>query len=118
MYRLKKSEDLGFIVGSTIEQVCASNTTLTINGDRDSYIRIFSGFSITTRTQSCTVFNGSAEDASVLLQLIGDVVEAATATDEGGLRVNFRSGLILDVFDDSDQYESFVIGNGDKQIIV
>lgn len=53
-----------------------------------------------------------------LFPLIGDVIAVAKATTCGGLRLNFQSGALLEVPDDSTQYESFTISNGEKLIVV
>jgi hypothetical protein len=79
---------------------------------------MFSAFAIRIANQSMIRLDGSTEDAAVLFPLIGDVITAAKATSSGGLQLNFQSGALLEVHDDSAQYESFTIANGEQLIVV
>ncbi|HET7332011.1 hypothetical protein [Dyella sp.] len=118
MYRLKSTTDLSFLSDVCIEQLCVSAGALTIGGDNRVSIKIFASFAISTLGRSYTRFNGSVEDAMALLPLIGDCIREAKATVDGGMQVDFKSGAVLMVFDDSDQFESFTIEYGDLLIVV
>lgn len=55
---------------------------------------------------------------TALLGLLHVRVSRATATEAGGLSLDFETNVRVTVFDDSQQYESFWIAHGDGEIIV
>lgn len=118
MYRLKSTTDISFLLGVCFEQLCVSSGALTINGDNRISIKIFGSFAVSTSGKAYIRYNGAIDDAVALLPLIGSSVVAAEATIEGGLQIKFSSGAILVIFDDSDQFESFTIEQGEKIIVV
>ena len=118
MYRLKSTADISFLLGVCFEQLCVSSGALTINGDNRISIKIFGGFAVSTSGKAYIRYNGAIDDAVALLPLIGSSVVAAEATIEGGLQIKFSSGAVLVIFDDSDQFESFTIEQGEKIIVV
>jgi hypothetical protein len=118
MYGLKNTEDLSFLLGACVSQIVISLSALSIDFDQPARLTIFSSFAVSIADNPLIRFDGSAEDSVALLPLISDVITAASATTSGGLRVNFKSGAVLEIFDDSKQYESFTISNGDQLIVV
>lgn len=118
MYGLKNTIDLSFLLTASVSQIVVSLSALSIDFDKAIRLTIFSTFAVGLAGQPMTQFNGSTEDALALFPLIGDVISEAKATASGGLKVIFESGSVLEIFDDSEQYESFSIANGDQLIVV
>lgn len=118
MYGLKSTEDLSFLLNACVSQIVVSRSALKIDFDQQTCLTIFSAFAMKIANQAKMRFNGSMEDATALFPLIGDVITAAKATTSGGLQVDFQSGALLEIFDDSKQYESFTISNGEQLIVV
>jgi hypothetical protein len=118
MYRLKSTADISFLLGARLEQVCVSVTVLKLNFDRDVKLEILSDFAVSKPGLAYVKFIDSIQDASALFPLLGDVISEATVTPDGGLEVTFTAGARLELFDTSDQYESFLITNGDQLIVV
>jgi hypothetical protein len=118
MYGLRNTEDLSFLIDACVSQIVVSLSALRIDFDQPVRLTIFSAFAVSIADSPLTRFDGSARDSLALFPLISDVVTAASATTSGGLQVNFKSGAVLEVFDDSKQYESFTISNGDQLIVV
>jgi hypothetical protein len=56
--------------------------------------------------------------AVALFSLLHEPVVGATATDQGGLLLTFKSGVRLEVLDTSAEYESFWISHGSHLIVV
>lgn len=117
MYGLKITENLSFLLNACVSQIVVSQSALKIDFDQQTRLTIFSTFAMKIADQAMMQFNGSTEDAAALFPLIGDVITTAKATTSGGLHLNFKSGALLEVFDDSKQYESFTISNGDQLIV-
>ena len=118
MYRLSKDVDLGFLVGVELHQVCVGKNEVILNFDHDVRITILSDFAVGNRDAPFTKYHDASTGAIALLPLLHCTVSHAKATDEGGLLLTFGSGVRLEVFDDSDQYESFWIAHGEQQIII
>lgn len=118
MYGLKNTIDLSFLLRASVLQIVVSLSALSIDFDKAVRLTIFSSFAVGLPDQPMSKFNGSTDDALALFPLIGDVISEAKATASGGLQVIFESGSVLEIFDDSEQYESFSIANGDQLIVV
>lgn len=118
MYGLKNTEDLSFLLGACVSQIVVSLSALGIDFDQPVRLTIFSTFAVSIAGKPLIRFDGSAEDSLALFPLISDVITAASATVRGGLQVSFKSGSVLEIFDDSKQYESFTISNGAQLIVV
>jgi hypothetical protein len=56
--------------------------------------------------------------ARVVVFLLQDEVEVANGDADGTLALQFHSGGRLDIYDDSKQYESYIIRNGGAVIVV
>jgi hypothetical protein len=118
MHRLDSAVDLSFLADVCIEQICVSTGATTINGEGRVSVKVFGGFAISTPRSSCVRFEGAVEDAAALLPLLGDRIREAQATPDGGLKLDFDSGTVLELFSDCDQYECFTVENGDVLIVV
>jgi hypothetical protein len=81
-------------------------------------VTILSDFAMGERGAPSIKYEDAPSGAVALLPLLHCTVAHAEATDEGGLLLTFRSGARLEVFDDSEQYESFWIAHGKQEIIV
>lgn len=118
MYRLSKDEDISFLCGVELLQVCVGKNEVILNFEHDVRVTMLSDFAVAKPGAPPTTYRDSSTGSVVLLRLLHDVVSCAAATDEGGLLLTFGSGTQLNVFDDCDKYESFWISHGDRQIVV
>jgi hypothetical protein len=118
MYGLKNTVDLSFFLRAAVTQICVSNSALIINFDKSVRLTILSTFSVSPTNGVSNRLDSYAASASALFPLIGETIAAVRATESGGLRMEFQSGIYLDVFDDSEQFESFWIADGENLIIV
>jgi hypothetical protein len=118
MHRLKASEDISFLVGVGVEQICVSTGAFTINGEGRVSIKMFGGFALAMPGRPLQRFEGRVEDAAALFPLLADRIGHAVATAEGGLQLKFQSGAVLIVFDEDDHYESFTIENDERLIVI
>lgn len=119
MYRLSNNVDLSFLYGVELQQVCIGENEVILNFDRDIRITILSSFAVASKRDTpITTYHEAAKGGSAILSLLHLCVSKAEATDTGGLLLEFNSGASVNIFDDSDQYESFWIANQNEQIIV
>lgn len=118
MYRLPKTQDLSFLIGVELEQVCVGRHAVILNFDRSVQISMLTSFAIASRRGELPVtHDDSVAGGSAMLACLGESVARAEATDDGGLLLEFVSGTTLTIIDDSEQYESFWIGYGDELIV-
>jgi hypothetical protein len=52
------------------------------------------------------------------MQLLGESVESAVATDDGTLSLNFTNGQTFECYDDTPMFESYRMRFGDEEIVV
>jgi hypothetical protein len=119
MYRLSPNEDLSFLIGVEVIQVCIGRNEVIINAHPEVRITILGDFSFAASSGAPpTRYDVPTEGGVAILGLLNDTVTAASACADGGLHIQFGSGAQLDVHDDSDQVESFWIRSGKREIIV
>jgi hypothetical protein len=118
MYGLEEDFDTMAFVGGELTQVCFSVNTIGFDFDNNISITLLSSF----------VYRGDSGDpnsaqavpvaSSNLMRLTGHSVESASASRDGTLVLVFDNGHSLTFLDDSQQYESYSIRIGDREIIV
>jgi hypothetical protein len=118
MYRLAQTEDISFLIGIEIIQICVGRNEVIVNGEQDVRITMLGDFSFARAGAPPTRYSVPKEGGAALLELLNDHVDDASATAQGGLNLRFRSGAVLWIYDDNDQFESFWIRSRNREIIV
>ena len=115
MYRLKPSasEDLAYLRGADVEQVCIGKHDLQFRLHPDGVICIWSTCELVAAdgTTADTWVNGNRSDRFLFCDLLGATISDVLAVDDKTLTLKFTDGRRLVLFDTSDQYESFSVGN-------
>jgi len=114
VYGLPKGLDWTFLVGAALEQVCIGQHTIHFRFDRNISISVYSSLRLDDAKSPSGDFG---EMATVLCELIGQGITAAGPLDARTLAIRFGSRR-LELFDDSDQFESFVIAVGGDVFVV
>jgi hypothetical protein len=118
MYGLPEDFDGRFLVGKRVELVCFSENQVVLNFDADISIVVESSFSFRSKPN----VNERTSDVPVmesnLMELLGHKVFAVTVIGQRTLCVSFDNGSIFKCYDDTTQYESYKIRNGESVIIV
>jgi hypothetical protein len=119
MYRFSEDLDLQEIVGSEIQQICV--------GRYDVQFHFHSGTSIGGQAD-VTLLDGAeeigrwTEDANwstlAFQKLLNITITNYSVPNDRVLRIEFDNGLVLELHDSSDQYESFLITKPDGAMIV
>lgn len=117
MYGLDKDENLELMFGAVLTQICVGENEIILNFDKPVSITILADFAVASTEGAFVRYDDMRHGTSALLGLIGNQVEHAEATDQGGLLMVFESGRVQ-LFDTSKEYESMWIKLGDKEIIV
>lgn len=109
MYHFSPDLDVSSFAGVELQQICV--------GKFDLQLRFSSGLCIAAQTTVRVVGNGWSLEwiegngwTSLEFQhLLNEQVTDATVANERLLELRFGNGLVLQLFDDSDQYESMQI---------
>lgn len=118
MYGLPPNADLSFFQGKTLQQVCVGLHEMILNFDEPISVTIMSPIACTLAGASYQKYDDYRAAASVVAALLQDVVVSAKGEIDGTLTLEFCGGGRLVVYDDSKHYESYVITNGDKLVVV
>jgi hypothetical protein len=118
MYGLQIGVDLSFFVGTALSQVCIGANELILNFDSDISVTVESRIALTSPGTATEQFDNLRASAALLVGLLELQVATVEARPEGTLRLQFKTGHILDLYDTSETYESYQIRHGSDVIVV
>lgn len=118
MYGLPLDINLTFFTGKALSQACFGVHDLILSFDDDIGITITSSISYSYAGESILQTKEFCKAALAITSLLNRVVHHVQGDVTGTLTITFEDGAILQVYDDSTQYESYVIRNGQQLIIV
>ena len=120
MYGLPLNTDLDYLLGQKLIQACFGSNDLILAFDETQPVKITITSSISCSTPAA--MGKQTEDfssqASFILHLLDVPVEGFSILPAGTLQLSFQNGSKLCLFDDSDQFESYVIEHRGKCLIV
>src|SRR5262245_9846338 len=122
MYRLPKNIDLSFFVGKTLNSVAFAVNVIHLIFDDGVRVNIESTFQYQQKHEQDHHLLGTMQSvykiqSSGLMQLAGQIVVAASGTEDGTLSLIFENGHMLHCFDDLEGYECYNFTDG-KQLWV
>jgi hypothetical protein len=119
MYKLPKSFDGAFFIGRTLELQSFSFNAVLFAFDMNVSITVYSSLQhkFGQFDRSSTVQNVPLTE-SRLMQLVGHTLTSVEGDANGTLTVEFDNGHVVQVFDDSPDFESYIIFDGEAEIIV
>lgn len=114
---LPTEQELGFLVGSILLQVCIGENEVILRFSEEISITIEARFVVRDSSGIETAFDDARSAASSVVKLLSDTV--ATVNNLGGrtLRLIFSRGDILEIYGSNEGYESYQIQHG-KEIFV
>jgi hypothetical protein len=118
MYGLPPDLDLSFFNGRTLEQVCIGANELILNFDEYLSVTVVSRIGCSMGNDSQRFYDDFREAAALVVKFIGDTIVASKGDSVGTLTLEFTGGGRLSLFDDSKQFESYVIKHGESVIVV
>ena len=117
MYGLPEDEDLSFLLGKELLQVCG--------GLHETILNFNEGTSITLQCEYALHGADDKSDAVAqlaasrrLLDLLGFRIAKVSNVGKGSLAVTFSDGSVLSIHDSNSQYESYEISDPTKTIVV
>jgi hypothetical protein len=118
MYGLPADVNLDFFEGKVLLQACFGAHDLILNFDGDVNVTVTSSIGWASPDGSIQQYDDFRHSAPQVLGLLNQTVASATGLDAGTLSLQFADGSKLYVYDDSKEYESYAIRNGDQMIVV
>ena len=115
---LPEDLDLSFFVGRSLIQLGMGEHQIQFVLHPDVRLSVESTMRLTSLSGETSSVEDYRQTAGVLLPLISHDVQGASRTPSGALRLEWSNGAVLEVDDDSEQYESYTINHGDRLIVV
>lgn len=120
MHELNVDMDVSFFVGQTLIQACFGPHDLILNFNKDQSVTLSIWSSI-----ACVRVDGAIkrvsdfrEEAEFILNLLDLSVVSAQVLPGDALRLSFENGMYVEIYDDSDRYESYSIHHDGKGFYV
>jgi Family of unknown function (DUF6188) len=112
-YGLPKDLDLTFLKDAILIQVCFGRNEVILRFDREISITIESTFRVQDSDGIESFFDTSLPAAKSLVSLISDAVVGVGGDCNRSLLLKFSSGSSLEVYDSSQEFESYQIQVGE-----
>lgn len=118
MHGLHADLDLSVFCGATLDLITFTSNTIHFAFDKPASVTIQSSYKYYANQTSAFEQNKVPPRESRLMQLVGQSVHAASPVGRGTLLLEFESGQRLEIFDDYEQYESYLLTIGDREVFV
>jgi hypothetical protein len=118
MYGLPDSFDPSVFVGRRLTAVTFAENVIVLEFDPHLSVSVFASVSYRTATDTELATDTPPVTQTRLVDLVGRVVTSAIARSWRDLVIELERDASITLVDDSETYESFVIGLGDREIIV
>ncbi|WP_263352641.1 hypothetical protein [Acidicapsa acidisoli] len=120
MHGLSPDTDVSFFVGQTLIQACFGPHDLILNfqGDTLATVSIWSSIGCVDGDGACKKSEDFREEADFLLKLLNVAIVSSQMSAGSVLCLGFENGTQLEIYDDSDQYESYSIHYAGKSTYV
>jgi hypothetical protein len=118
MYGLPGNLELDFFRRKTLLQICIGRNDAIFNFDQSVSITVTSSVQLTSPDGNRERFENFPKAACALAGLANQIVLSARGNASGTLTLEFSDGSQLEIFDDSREFESYTIRNGEQLIIV
>lgn len=112
MYGLPDDLDLGFLVGTTLLQVCIGANEVILKFDADICITIETRFRIRDANGHDAVYDNAPSAAVSLVAILSDSIAEVRGKQDGTLRLSFSKSAVLELYDSSKEFESYQIQHG------
>ena len=119
MYRISDELDLKEIIGSEIEQICSTRFGVQLHFSSGTSLSVQSDINLLDGDRIIGSWNQGENWSSVSFQrLLNIPVRKYSVPNNRLLQIELADGLVLQIYDSSDQYESFQITKKDTDEII
>ena len=118
MFGIRNASDFSFLLGKTVQLVCLGQYQTRIHlEDANISIECKHRLFIVEGSKEI-VWERDEFPSEGISKLLGQTLSEVCLGANGALELTFSKGDRLSLFDDSQQYESFQVGYGDRPIVV
>ena len=118
MHKLPKDMKLDFFVGKTLYNIDIALNELIFCFDDPLTVTVSSSIGYVDSACKIDQTENFCEIIATLVKLLSQSVVSVKGGETGTLKLEFDKGGSLQLYDDSEQYESYVIYNGEQIIVV
>jgi hypothetical protein len=118
MYGLSQDINLDFLKNILLTEVVIGSNELVLRFENSISIYITSRCKLTAINAGDVEIDKYAESATELCQLLNLRIEKVAWEEDGTLALTFDKAAVLVVYDDSSEYESYIIKNKNTEIVV
>ena len=118
MYGLPANTNLDFLKGKTLIQACFGENDLILNFSENIAIAVFSSVGFIGDAENVKRHTAFADVSAEILSFLSKIVTDVCWTREGTVTLSFSNGREIQIYDDSESFESFTITSPQGQLIV
>jgi hypothetical protein len=118
MYGLASGTNLDFFKGKTLLQACFGPHDLILNFDEGVSISIYSSLAVGPRGTNLVRDSAFETVSQEILRLLNKQVTEVSWTQSGTFSLTFEGNNLLELYDDSPNYESYTISSSIGLLIV
>jgi len=126
MYGIAPGTDIGFLQGRTLQQICFGAHDVQFHFDERCTVFVESSIRIQNieGAEEFYVVRRREEEAASfakapsLLAFLNDTISAVAWKGDGTLTLTFEVAGTLQVYDDSEEFESWQASNGQQHLVV
>lgn len=118
MYGLPDNFDASIFLTKKLDLLCYSENTINLSFEGALSVTILRSFIHKRALHETACKQTLPVSKSSLMCLVGKVVCHVASDKQGSLTLNFDNGHVLELFDDSQNYESYIIRIGETEVIV
>ncbi len=117
MYKLASKIDLDIFKDKVLIQACFGENEIILSFDPNLSVLLTSSISCISASGDVRRYKSLKESSTDLVKMLGFSTKYATGNEAGTLTVKFENEEAIEIYDDSDQFESFIIKNGAEVIV-
>ncbi len=117
MHGLPKDVDLSFLADAELLQVCFGSNEVILKFDKEISITVESRFRV--RIDECEEdYDDASPSAALLVRFLSSSITEVVGQEDGTLHLEFSQGGTIEIYDSSQEYESYQIRHGAKIHVV
>jgi Family of unknown function (DUF6188) len=118
MYGLPSDPAVDVLKGQTLIQICFGENDLFLNFSGNLSFGIYSSIGLGVNADRVIKSSDFVKLSQELLRLLSVLVSDVTWAKDGRISITFETGYVVELYDDSEQFESYTIKRPDGVVIV
>jgi hypothetical protein len=118
MYGLPSDPAIDVLKGQSLIQVCFGENDLFLNFSRNVSFEVFSSIGLGVDPGAISRSTDFLEVSQELLRLLSVLVSDVSWANDGTISITFETGYVVELYDDSEQFESYTIKRPGGVVVV